>query len=134
MNNLNYVTYSSKKKIGENADIYLVDAYGVTSNFFNLSNITFVGGSLIKHGGQNPLEPARQGNYVISGPNISNFTEIYSFLIKNNASIVTSDLSKIERMINSKLNKKISKYTKSKINNIGLEILNKNLFHIRKYL
>ena len=134
MNNLNYVTYSSKKKIGENADIYLVDAYGVTSNFFNLSNITFVGGSLIKHGGQNPLEPARQGNYVISGPNISNFSEIYAFLIKNNASIVTSDLSKIERIINSKLNKKITKYTKSKINNIGLEILNKNLFHIRKYL
>ncbi len=132
--NLNYVIHSSKKKIEKNTDIYLVDAYGLTSSFFNLSNITFVGGSVIKHGGQNPLEPARQGNYVISGPNIWNFVEIYEFLEKNNISTVTSNLSKIEKIINSKLNKKISKYSKSKINNIGVDILNKNLLQIRKYL
>ena len=111
-----------------------MDAYGLTSSFFHLSNITFVGGSVIKHGGQNPLEPARQGNYVISGPNIWNFVEIYEFLAKNNISTVTSDLSKIEKIINFKLNKKISKYSKSKINNIGVDILNKNLLQIRKYL
>ncbi len=134
ISNLNCVTHSSKKKIEKNTDIYLVDAYGVTSNFFNLSNITFVGGSVIKHGGQNPLEPARQGNYVISGPNISNFEEIFAFLIKNNISTVTSDLSKIEKIINSNLNKKISKYKKNKIHNIGVDIINKNLSHIRKYL
>ena len=134
INNLNYVIHSSKKKIMKNTDIYLVDAYGLTSSFFHLSNITFVGGSVIKHGGQNPLEPARQGNYVISGPNIWNFVEIYEFLAKNNISTVTSDLSKIEKIINFKLNKKISKYSKSKINNIGVDILNKNLLQIRKYL
>ena len=106
----------------------------MTSSFFNLSNITFIGGSLVKHGGQNPLEPARQVNYVVSGPNIWNFSEIYEFLVKNNISTITSSLSKIEKIINSNLNKKISKYSKSKINNIGVDILNKNLLHIGKYL
>tara|TARA_A100001011_G_C14319103_1_gene849557 strand:+ start:633 stop:1874 length:1242 start_codon:yes stop_codon:yes gene_type:complete len=134
ISNLNFAIHSSKKKIEKNTDIYLVDAYGLTSSFFNLSNITFIGGSLVKHGGQNPLEPARQGNYVVSGPNIWNFSEIYEFLVKNNISTITSSLSKIEKIINSNLNKKISKYSKSKINNIGVDILNKNLLHIGKYL
>ena len=39
----------------------------------------FLGGSLIKHGGQNPLEAVRYGCKVFHGPNISNFREIYGF-------------------------------------------------------
>ena len=69
MNNLNYIKHSSNQKIKKNIDIYLVDTYGETSKFYDLTNITFLGGSIIKHGGQNPLEPARQGNYILSGPN-----------------------------------------------------------------
>ena len=42
----------------------------------------FVGGSIIKHGGQNPLEPARYGNNIIHGPNVANFKEIYELLKK----------------------------------------------------
>ena len=32
------------------------------------------------HGGQNPLEPAREGNYILYGPNIDNFKEVYQKL------------------------------------------------------
>ena len=39
---------------------------------------------LINHGGQNPLEPARLGNYILHGPNIQNFKDLYKlFKIKN---------------------------------------------------
>ena len=41
-----------------------------------------MGGSFIPHGGQNPLEPARLGYYVIHGPHIKNFKEVYKFLNK----------------------------------------------------
>ena len=34
-------------------------------------------GSLIPHGGQNPLESAREGNYILHGPHIENFKEVY---------------------------------------------------------
>ena len=57
-----------------------VDTYGETEKFFNLIKIVFVGGSLINHGGQNPLEPARHGCNVLYGPNVNNFKNIYNYL------------------------------------------------------
>ena len=71
------------KKIEFNTDIYLVNSYGKTKMFYNLCKNVFLGGSLIKHGGQNPLEATRFGCNIIHGPYIQNFTEIYSFLKKN---------------------------------------------------
>ena len=81
--NLKVIRHSSKEKLKHDTDIYIVDAYGEVSKFYNISKITFVGGSIVKHGGQNPLEPARFGNHIINGPNIENFNEIYKFLKKN---------------------------------------------------
>ena len=44
--------------------------------FIKICKIVFIGGSLIHHGGQNPLEAARVGCKIIHGPNIDNFLEI----------------------------------------------------------
>ena len=85
----------------------MVDTYGETSKFYSLSNITFVGGSIIKHGGQNPLEPARLGNYIINGPYVSNFKEIYKFLVKNKLSLTTSNILTFKKFIEKKLNKPV---------------------------
>ena len=93
-----------------------------------------MGGSMIKHGGQNPLEPARLGNYIISGPNIENFKEIYKFLEKNKMSTRTSNTTKIKKIINMRLNKKLSNHNKEKIFRIGDKILNKNISYISKYI
>ena len=76
---LNTTKHSSNQKIKKDTDIYIVDSYGESSIFYNLTNVTFVGGSIIEHGGQNPLEPARLGNYIINGPNVKNFKEISFF-------------------------------------------------------
>ena len=46
----------------------------------------FLGGSIVNHGGQNPLEPARFGCKILHGPNIQNFTEVYRLLNKENLS------------------------------------------------
>ena len=53
-----------------------MDTYGDAKKFYSLSKLTFVGGSLIMHGGQNPLEPAREGNYILYGPYINNFKDL----------------------------------------------------------
>ena len=132
--NLNVITYSSGKKLKKNTDIYLVDTYGEASRFYSLSKVTFMGGSMIKHGGQNPLEPARLGNYIISGPNIENFKEIYKFLEKNRMSIRTSNTTKIKKIISMRLNKKLSHNNKKKIFRIGDKILNKNFSYISEYI
>ena len=133
-NNLNVITHSSSQKLKKNTDIYLVDTYGETSKFYSLSNITFVGGSIIKHGGQNPLEPARLGNYIINGPYISNFKEIYKFLVKNKLSLTTSNILTFKKFIEKKLNKKISNQNRKKIFKIGKKILNDNMLYLNNYI
>ena len=133
-NNLNCILHSSNEKIKKDTDIYLVDSYGETSRFYNLTNISFVGGSIIKHGGQNPLESARLGNYIISGPNVKNFKEIYAFLNKLKMSSITSDILKMENLILKKLNNKTPNKNIKRIIKIGNDVLEKNLFYINKYL
>ena len=131
---LNCILHSSNEKIKKNTDIYLVDSYGETSKFYNLTNISFLGGSIIKHGGQNPLEPARLGNYIISGPNVKNFKEIYAFLSKLKMSSITSDILKMENLILKRLNNKTPNKNIKRIIKIGNDVLEKNLFYINKYL
>ena len=132
--NLNCITHSSNQKIKKNTDIYLVDSYGESSRFYNLTNVSFVGGSIIKHGGQNPLEPARLGNYIVSGPYVKNFKEIYTFLNNLKMSSFTSDILKIENLILKKLKNKTPNRNIKKIIKIGNDVLEKNLFYINKYL
>ncbi|MDB3995359.1 3-deoxy-D-manno-octulosonic acid transferase, partial [Candidatus Pelagibacter sp.] len=136
LNNLNLkcITHSSNQKLQKNTDIYLVDSYGESSSFYNLTNVCFVGGSIIKHGGQNPLEPARLGNYIISGPNVKNFKEIYTFLNNIKMSSSTYNILKMENTILKKLKTKTNNKNIKKIINTGNDILKKNLFYINKYL
>ena len=130
---LNCITHSSNQKLREDTDIYLVDSYGESSKFYSLTNVCFVGGSIIKHGGQNPLEPARLGNYIISGHNVKNFKEIYAFLYNHKLSSSTSNILTMENIILKKINNKISNKNIKKIIKIGNDVLKKNLFYMNKY-
>ena len=131
---LKVISHSSKEKLTYDTDIYLVDTFGETSKFYNLTNVAFIGGSTINHGGQNPLEAARLGNYIISGSDTRNFTEIYAFLKKNKLSFTTDSISEMKKIILKKINKKILKKNREKIFNNGNKILKKNIFFINKYL
>ena len=58
--------------------------FGDSMSIYERSKIVFMGGSLIKHGGQNPLEPISRGCFVLSGNFNKNFEEIYTDLEKLN--------------------------------------------------
>lgn len=62
-------------------EIYLADTLGELGVFYRLCPLAVMGGSFVPHGGQNPLEPARLGAAVLSGPHIDNFREIFRILI-----------------------------------------------------
>ncbi len=131
---LNFQLHTRSKKLHKNTDIYLVDTYGEASKFYSLSNITFVGGSMIPHGGQNPLEPAREGNYILYGPHIENFKEVYKMLDKSNIATKINSIAKMKSLIKQKINFSQNNVVNRRLNNLGEKILNKNLFEIRKFI
>ena len=45
-----------------------------------LAPLSFIGGSLVAHGGQNPIEAIKLGSGILSGPHTFNFAETYSVL------------------------------------------------------
>ena len=135
LHNLNLKVHldEPRKKIDPNIDIYLINSYGKTKLFYKACKNIFLGGSLIKHGGQNPLEATRYGCKVLHGPNVSNFKEIYKFLNKKNLSNKITNqnqlISYIIKYLNSKSNsKKIIK----DLHLIGVDILNKTYKEINK--
>ena len=131
---LKIITRSSKQKISKSTDIYIVDTYGETSKFYGLSNITFLGGSLVPHGGQNPLEPARMGSYILHGPNIQNFKEVYNMFSKLKISSKINSVFSMKKIFHKKIKYKQPPKVIQKLNMIGNDILKKNLNEINKYL
>ena len=126
---------SANNKISKNTDIYLVDSYGETKYFYKICKTVFLGGSLINHGGQNPLEPARFGCKILHGPHVQNFSEVYNFLEKNNLS---SKFRNTEQLVNS-VKKSFSTKTNFtnqtiKLKKMGSHILNKTFTDINNYL
>lgn len=63
-----------------NSDIYVCDTVGELGLIYRLAPIVFMGGSLIPHGGQNPIEAIKLGAAILHGPHVSNFAEIYATL------------------------------------------------------
>lgn len=61
-------------------EIYVADTLGELGLIYRLAPIVFIGGSLIPHGGQNPIEAAKLGAVILHGPHVDNFAEIYAAL------------------------------------------------------
>jgi 3-deoxy-D-manno-octulosonic-acid transferase len=61
-------------------DIYVADTMGEMGLFYRLAPIVFMGGSLVAHGGQNPIEAVKLGASVVHGPHVFNFTDVYEAL------------------------------------------------------
>lgn len=66
----------------KDVDIYVADTLGELGLVYRLAPIVFMGGSLARHGGQNPIEAIRLGAAVVHGPHVWNFAEIYATLDK----------------------------------------------------
>lgn len=68
------------------AAIYIADTIGEMGLFYRLAPLVFMGGSLIPHGGQNPIEPAKLGAAILHGPHVFNFSEAIALLDQHKGS------------------------------------------------
>ena len=125
-------SHEPKSSIKKNTDIYLVNSFGKTKSFYSIINNVFLGGSLINHGGQNPLEAVRYNCNIIHGPHTSNFNEIYNFLNHQQISKKIQNLNQATKWLEKHFSsKKPKKNIKNKIILIGQKILNHNINEIK---
>ena len=97
--NINYAVRSQSDNLQDNTEIYLADTLGELTGFMMGAEFVFIGGSLVKHGGQNILESCRIGKATLCGPHMFNFTDEMNFLLKNNACIQVENISQLESEI-----------------------------------
>ncbi|GAA3926574.1 lipid IV(A) 3-deoxy-D-manno-octulosonic acid transferase [Litoribacillus peritrichatus] len=62
-------------------DVYLGDTMGELMMMYQASDVAFIGGSLIEHGGHNPMEPAALAKPILTGSHTFNFDEIMKMMV-----------------------------------------------------
>jgi len=80
-------------------DIYVFDTLGELGLVYRLALIVFMGGSLVRHGGQNPIEAIKLGAAILHGPHVSNFGEIYEELDRASAAELVIDADELTARI-----------------------------------
>lgn len=71
--------------------VYVADTLGEMGLFYRAAPVAFLGGSLIRHGGQNPIEPGKLGAAILHGPHVFNFAAVYAALAENQAARQVTD-------------------------------------------
>ena len=132
---LKYLKHSENNKNNENYDIYIVDSYGESKSFYKISDVVFLGGSLVPKGGQNPLEALKFGCNILHGNYTFNFKDIYKMLERKKLSLKINDSNDLEEKVLSLLKNKKNNLNKiKKLKKIGDLILKQNLKELKRII
>jgi 3-deoxy-D-manno-octulosonic-acid transferase len=98
---LRFALRSADELPERDTDIYIADTLGEMGVFYRIAPIVFIGGSLVHHGGQNPVEAAKLGAAILHGPHVWNFGEIYTALDASGGAELVTDVGKMTVRIGS---------------------------------
>ena len=94
-------------------DGVILDTIGELGRVYSIGDLIFVGGSLVRVGGHNILEPAAHGKPIVVGPNMFNFVEIYELLSRRGAcAMVRNEEEFIDTCLDILLNSARAKHMK----------------------
>ncbi|MFH1505313.1 MAG: glycosyltransferase N-terminal domain-containing protein [Candidatus Omnitrophota bacterium] len=79
--------------------VYIADTIGQLMFFYSISDICFVGKSLVCYGGQNILEPVYFSKPTVFGPNMSNFAEIERVVLEKKAGIRVKNEQELKEVL-----------------------------------
>ena len=133
-NKLNFLIAESLDNFKNNTDILIINSYGNTKKILKSSKYVFIGGSLVDHGGQNPIEVAYNNSLIFHGPHVHNFTEIYNFLNKENIAFKINSGAELINQLKEKINDYQNKNIKEKIIRMGDEILSSTIKELDQYI
>src|SRR5207302_3671234 len=92
---LSVTTRSSGQLPHRGTEVYIADTIGELGLIYRLAPMVFIGGSLVRHGGQNPIEAAKLGAAILHGPHVWNFSEIYAALDEARGAESVNDVNKL---------------------------------------
>jgi len=130
--NFNFIRRSTGDIPSENTQVILGDTMGELMLMYGISDIAFVGGSLVKHGGHNPLEPLAFKLPVVSGKHTFNFPEVFTSLLEVQGVLQINSTEKaLAEIIDKLLN---SKEARQRLGNAGYEVLIENRGALQRLL
>ena len=103
--------------------VYVGDTMGELPLLYAASDVAFVGGSLVPHGGHNLLEPAALGMPVVTGPHVFNFVEICDLLIDAGAAVRVSDSGELLQTVTRWLGDANERH---RVGQLGHQVVEKN--------
>lgn len=110
---------SRNDPITPQTDVFLGDTIGEMGLYLRLTDIAFVGRSMMKEGGGgNPMEPAVLGCAVLSGPHVENFRESYQRLVRHGAARVVRDAETLAKAVHFLMNNHLARH---KMSDSGME-------------
>ena len=84
------------EEISSDTQVLLIAALGQLGLAYRLAPISFIGGSLRPElSGHNPLEPARLGSAILSGPHMDSFADMFTPLFETGAARKAGDANQI---------------------------------------
>jgi 3-deoxy-D-manno-octulosonic-acid transferase len=117
------VRRSEQRPCEEDTAVFLGDSMGELTLFMGASDLAFIGGSLIPHGGHNILEAAAQGVAVVYGPHMFNFSEISELFLSQDAAVQVDSVDALARQVSDWLS---DASQRSRVGEAGRELVNKN--------
>jgi 3-deoxy-D-manno-octulosonic-acid transferase len=80
-------------------EVLVLDALGILPSVYAAADLVFVGGSLVRRGGQNVLEPASLGKPVVFGPHMENFRAASESLVDAGGGFLARDGEELGRLL-----------------------------------
>jgi 3-deoxy-D-manno-octulosonic-acid transferase len=84
---------------GDASNVLILDSIGQLNDIYSAATLVFIGGSLVKHGGHNPIEPAVFEKPILFGPHMFNFRDTASVFVRQNAAIQVCDRASLSEKV-----------------------------------
>ncbi len=128
---------STADVVHDGTAVYVADTLGEMGTWYAIADATFIAGSLRPDvGGHTPLEAARVGTPIISGPNTANFADIFAELTAANGATIAATSQELADAILALNEKKAAQMTKAalKVAERGGQVLDDTLAGVRPFL
>jgi 3-deoxy-D-manno-octulosonic-acid transferase len=96
---LRVTTLSGSQAVQDASSVLILDTIGQLNDIYSVATLVYVGGSLVKHGGHNPIEPAVFEKAILFGPHMFNFRDTASVFVRQNAAMQVSDSASLSEKV-----------------------------------